>query len=234
MTKERRELPGALVELKPEGHEFARMLYGRGLTLVQLGEFEKAEKSFARAIEIQPRLELARKLVQWIRGDRSETIPELRKLPNVLGPRTPPKCSPEVELVQQAEDPWATSLMWDQWLVRTPKGVECGPVAKVELDMWCRQGRLDSSTYLWRVDRDEWLPAGEVYAELLVQSHRSANRPIPVSQAPEPQEPLLPNDVETESAESIEDDTPAIEVTGPKRGSHPPPDEGIDFPGIKV
>jgi tetratricopeptide (TPR) repeat protein len=227
-----------VIELKPEGHDFARMLYGRGLTLIQLGELEKAEKSFSRAIEIQPKLEPARKLMEWVRGDRTEAIPELRKPAKVLGPRTPPKCAPEVELVQQADDAWATSLLWDQWLVRTAKGVECGPVTKIELDLWCRQGRLDGSTYIWRVDRDEWLPAGDVYAELLVQSHRSANRPIPLSQVPEPQEPQEPPEPvlpDSTTAEPTGDDAPPlIEVTDPKRGSHPPPDEDIDFPGIKI
>ena len=77
------------------------------------------------------------------------------------------------------------------------------------------------------------MPAGEVYPELVLQTHRSANRPIPVTELPvEPEpEPLAEEEIVDEQAPA---DPFSFDGIGTKRGDDPPPDDDHEFPGIKV
>jgi tetratricopeptide (TPR) repeat protein len=220
-----------VVELKPEGHDFARTWFGRGLAYVQLSDFEKAEKSFANAVELSPRFSLAKKLLDWVRSDRTAELPELRKPAKVVQPRTPPKSSAPVELSPDGGNAPPGEPLWDQWLVRTEQGLECGPVAMVELDQWCRQGRLEAATWLWRIDGDQWLPAGDIYPELVLQTHRSANRPIPI---PISQVEEVEPAEEAEAAEGLQQGDSQFDFLGPKKGGDTPPDGEVGFPGIEV
>ena len=54
----------------------------------------------------------------------------------------------------------------DSWQMKTPEGLVYGPVTKLELDQWCRQGRITPRCQLLQERRDNWLWAGEVYPEL--------------------------------------------------------------------
>ena len=71
-----------------------------------------------------------------------------------------------------------------QWHMRTPEGASYGPVSQPELDDWVREGRV---TFDCDVRRDEdehpWVPAGDVYPELLPSADQPASQP---SAAPAP------------------------------------------------
>ncbi len=54
----------------------------------------------------------------------------------------------------------------DSWQMKTPEGLVYVPVTKLELDHWCRQGRITPRCQLLQERRDNWLWASEVYPEL--------------------------------------------------------------------
>lgn len=54
----------------------------------------------------------------------------------------------------------------DSWQMKTPEGLVYGPVTKLELDGWCRQGRVTPRCQLLQERRDNWMWAGELYPEL--------------------------------------------------------------------
>lgn len=54
----------------------------------------------------------------------------------------------------------------DSWQMKTPEGLVYGPVTKLELDHWCRQGRITPRCQILQERRENWLWAAEVYPEL--------------------------------------------------------------------
>ena len=54
----------------------------------------------------------------------------------------------------------------DSWQMKTPEGLVYGPVTKLELDGWCRQGRITPRCQLLQERRDNWIWAAELYPEL--------------------------------------------------------------------
>ena len=54
----------------------------------------------------------------------------------------------------------------DSWQMKTPEGLVYGPVTKLDLDHWCRQGRITPRCQLLQERRDNWMWAAEVYPEL--------------------------------------------------------------------
>jgi len=65
-----------------------------------------------------------------------------------------------------AAQPSATSGAAEQWHLKTPDGATYGPVARVELDGWARDGRIDSGCQLLRVGDSQWQWATDVYPHL--------------------------------------------------------------------
>lgn len=55
----------------------------------------------------------------------------------------------------------------DNWLLRTKDGAVYGPVSKSELDVWVREGRLDTASQVRRQGEETWRQATEVYPALL-------------------------------------------------------------------
>lgn len=54
----------------------------------------------------------------------------------------------------------------DSWQMKTPEGLVYGPVTKLDLDHWCRQGRITPRCQLLQDRRENWMWAAEVYPEL--------------------------------------------------------------------
>ncbi|MFN0016948.1 MAG: hypothetical protein ACKVP0_01745 [Pirellulaceae bacterium] len=54
----------------------------------------------------------------------------------------------------------------DSWQMKTPEGLVYGPVTKLELDHWCRQGRITPRCQILQERRESWMWAAEVYPEL--------------------------------------------------------------------
>jgi phage FluMu protein Com len=75
----------------------------------------------------------------------------------------------------------------DSWQLKTPEGLVFGPVAKEELDQWCRQGRITPRCQLLQAGQPQWQWGTEVYPEL---REAAAMTPIGPSLALNPYSPL--------------------------------------------
>lgn len=69
----------------------------------------------------------------------------------------------------------------DSWQMKTPEGLVYGPVTKLDLDHWCRQGRITPRCQILQERRETWMWATELYPEL----HQ-------VSATMKPMDPLAP------------------------------------------
>ncbi len=165
--------------LVPEKYDLAPLHLAWGQALWHAGAKDEAKEKFARAIELRPESPAAQRLAEWLR-EGGEPPPDLRAPATEVPFPEPPRIRSAITIDPQAAH-WHVEPHWNQWVVRTPKGREFGPVRKEELDTWCREGRLDDQTLVLRIDWDQWCWCGEVYQELTIDSHRAANRPIPLS-----------------------------------------------------
>ena len=121
----------------------------------------------------------------------------------------------KVVLEDGRSDRWLIEPPWDQWILAGVHGHQFGPVTQGELEQWCTEGRLNNRMNLLRIDWDDWRRAGDVYPELTFESHRSANRPIPIGELPE--ETLQP-ETDEEPAEDMSMDEVVVvgdATTGP-------------------
>lgn len=175
-----------LLHLKPPGQNLAAAFHGRALALYQLGNLSAAEKNLLKSLEANPNFKPAHNALAWLRSDRQQPAPHEFKSPEAkLIWRKPPVVGQPVIVDATKSAAWQTEPLWDQWIVRLPDGTEYGPRCKADLDVWCAQGRLHPSYWLLRLDGEQWIGAGDVYFELTFETHRSTNRPIPVSVIPE-------------------------------------------------
>lgn len=208
-----------VLHLDPPNYPIGQTFYGMGMAHLYLQEFDPAGRCFAQVLKKNPGHSAARDSYVWIQSDRKRPLATLRPPERVIQIRMPPVLSQRIELEAGANE-WNVETVWDQWLVRVDGGQEFGPFRKRELDALCAGGRLKDSTLLLRIDWDQWRPAGDVYFELTFETHRSANRPIPVESLP-PVPEAAP-----------EDPADAFPVEGIGIEQNPGDDEG--FPGIKV
>ncbi|MEC7978735.1 MAG: hypothetical protein VXY82_00180 [Planctomycetota bacterium] len=81
-----------------------------------------------------------------------------------------PKCG-TIQTIPGAATPFpspaseTTDFRLDQWYIRTPEGVEYGPVPRVELDQWVSESRLSAESRIRRAT-ETWMPATTLYPEL--------------------------------------------------------------------
>lgn len=54
----------------------------------------------------------------------------------------------------------------DSWLLRAKDGTVYGPVSRLELDGWVREGRLDAKSQIRKESEDTWRRASELYPSL--------------------------------------------------------------------
>jgi hypothetical protein len=64
----------------------------------------------------------------------------------------------------------------DSWQMKTPEGLVYGPVTKLELDHWCRQGRITPRCQILQERRENWMWAAELYPEL--HQHSATMQPV--------------------------------------------------------
>ena len=76
----------------------------------------------------------------------------IQTIPGVATPFPSPAAEPQ-------------DLRLDQWYVRTPEGVEYGPVPRVELDQWVSESRLSAESRIRRAT-EAWMPATTLDPEL--------------------------------------------------------------------
>ena len=83
-----------------------------------------------------------------------------------------PSCGSIQDVVsssQQASDESqseSSSYQGERWLMRTPDGNEYGPVEKIELDQWVREGRISAHCSLRQENQSQWNPASLVFPSL--------------------------------------------------------------------
>jgi hypothetical protein len=56
------------------------------------------------------------------------------------------------------------------WYLRIPEGVLYGPVCRLQLDRWVREGRVSVGCKLRRVSGEQWLAAESVYPDLEIHA----------------------------------------------------------------
>ena len=71
---------------------------------------------------------------------------------------------------------WDAASPFDLWIVRTKNRREYGPVTKMMLDDWVRQGRIAERTRLLRCGWPKWRKAYRVYEELLTEATKEKLR----------------------------------------------------------
>lgn len=54
----------------------------------------------------------------------------------------------------------------ERWFMRTPEGQEYGPVGKVELDGWVREGRIAADCFIRRDGTPQWINPRDVYPQI--------------------------------------------------------------------
>jgi hypothetical protein len=54
----------------------------------------------------------------------------------------------------------------DRWHLKTPEGLTFGPVARVELDRWLAEGRINAQSQILHEGDGQWNWAGQVYPHL--------------------------------------------------------------------
>lgn len=54
----------------------------------------------------------------------------------------------------------------DRWHLKTPEGLTFGPVARVELDRWLAEGRINSQSQILHEGDGQWQWAGQLYPHL--------------------------------------------------------------------
>ena len=212
-----------LINLKPEGHRFDRTLCGRGLAYLKLDEKEKAIEDFKLALRLNAKYQPAQRLMDWAEGRLDEELAELRD-PSVLVPfRKPPVVSEGFEIVDEG-GMWNAIPLWDQWILCDAKGIEYGPNTKAMLDAWCLEGRVNDECRLLRIDQKSWLWAGDVYADLALESYRARNAPVPITAFQDETEPEEEFSFEAGSEAVSAESFPITE----------PPDEDDELPNIRV
>jgi len=172
-----------VLQVDPGGYDFCPTYYGLALAQFQSKLLDEAVESLKKALEKQPGFQPAKNALHFIQAEGQELPSELRPPTKTLPIPAPPQVRRPLEVQKKPE--WDVELLWDQWLVIGKDGREYGPISKADLDAWCGQGRLTEKMSVWRIDWESAKYAGEVYYELLYQTHKSANRPIPMSQVPQ-------------------------------------------------
>jgi hypothetical protein len=54
----------------------------------------------------------------------------------------------------------------DRWHLKTPEGLTFGPVARVELDRWLAEGRINAQSQILHEGDGQWNWAGQIYPHL--------------------------------------------------------------------
>ncbi|MCA9269324.1 MAG: tetratricopeptide repeat protein, partial [Planctomycetales bacterium] len=118
-----------VAQLNPPGHNHAASLYGRALSLLQLGDAVGGEAALKQALGHDGNHGDARAALRWLHGDRATPLAALRRPANVMQLPAPPVVSPPVSL-GPANPAWNVEPVWDQWIVRIAGGTQFGPVTK--------------------------------------------------------------------------------------------------------
>jgi tetratricopeptide (TPR) repeat protein len=194
-----------VLELNPPGHNLTQTHYGRALALFQLGDRKGSERALRLALRLSPKHTDTRTVLSWIAKGCQGSIMALRRPASVIPIARPPIAIPPVPMDRHSDE-WNVEPIWDQWLVHNEDGREYGPVTKAALDAWCAEGRLGPKSLLLRIDWDQWVWGTEIYQELAMVTHRTANRPIPIQPTP-----LVPAGFEDVSAGGVDNYSAAAE-----------------------
>ncbi|MCP4462343.1 MAG: tetratricopeptide repeat protein [Planctomycetaceae bacterium] len=147
----------------------------RGVVLVQHGDLIRAKKQFDRVLRRFPEHPVATQAAQWLtdgQGDR----PEILLPPDRMIRPTRPLVIAEPREIGATDAKWDAASPFDLWIVRTKNRREYGPVTKMMLDDWVRQGRIAERTRLLRCGWPKWRKAYRVYEELLTEATKEKLR----------------------------------------------------------
>lgn len=143
----------------------------RAVVLVQHGDLLRAKKEFDRVLKRFPDHPIANAASQWLvdgQGDRPAILMPPEKM---IRPTRPPVVEEPIE-IGATDARWDGESPFDLWIVRNKKHREYGPVTKLMLDDWVRQGRISERTRLLRCGWSKWRKAYRVYEELLTDRTR--------------------------------------------------------------
>ena len=156
-----------VIELRREDKfSVAAARCARAVVLVQHGELVRAKKEFDRVLKKFPDHPLANTASKWL-ADGNGPRPQILLPPEtMIRPTRPPVILNKVIEVGATDEKWNGQPPFDLWIVRTNKPREYGPVTKMMLDDWVRQGRIDGTTRLLRCGWEKWRKARRVYTEL--------------------------------------------------------------------
>lgn len=156
----------------------ASALYARGLSYLQEDNMQKARDDFEASLKANRRYRPAKRALLWLSGESTAKPEALDGAPSLVRPTRPRVVRVKSEIVSE-QGVWKAKPPFDQWVVKTVEGEEFGPVPKVLLDNWFREGRIDQHSKLLRSDWTKWRNADEIYADLAANGIRRGKLPTP-------------------------------------------------------
>jgi len=156
---------------RKDKYSLAAARCARAVVLVQHGDLIRAKREFDRVLKRFPDHPIANAASQWLVDGQGERPAILMPPEKMIRPTRPPVVGESIE-IGATDARWDGESPFDLWIVRNKKHREYGPVTKLMLDDWVRQGRISERTRLLRCGWSKWRKAYRVYEELLTERTR--------------------------------------------------------------
>ncbi len=157
----------AVIELmRKDVKTVAAARYARALANIQAEKFEKAQKDFLKLYRLNPKDEMLKSALEWLRDRTKGTRPEFLGGKNVVRrPTRPAIVRKGVGLVESAKR-WETDPPFDTWVLRTEEEKEYGPVHYSILKTWIADGRVEVGMKILRADWGKWKRVEKIFTEI--------------------------------------------------------------------
>ena len=157
----------AVIELmRKDVKTVAAARYARALANIQAEKFEKAQKDFLKLYRLNPKDEMLKSALEWLRDRTKGSRPEFLGSKNVVHrPTRPAIVRKGVGLVESVKR-WETDPPFDTWVLRTEEQKEYGPVHYSILKTWIADGRVEVGMKILRAGWGKWKRVEKIFTEI--------------------------------------------------------------------